>query len=288
MDVDEAAAELYGLPLGDFTAARDAMAKEVRSGGDKEAAAQIKALRKPNTAAWLANQLARANRSEIEALVNIGTQMHEATAAQDGARLRELTAERNDVINMLLAAGRKIAGPKVSADVIESLNQTLMAAVADPESAAELLSGQLTQGLTHVGFGVVSFSEPADVVSLSQARSARESAKKASATKSKATRKQAAQAPEKDPKHELAEADAALTAAEEQVAKLRSAFNEREEAVDAAAEEVKRLNNELKTAQTSLDEAQIEVEKVEDELDRARSEVEAASRHRRHLKLQIP
>lgn len=289
MDVDEAAADLYGLPLDEFTAARDAIAKRARVDGDKDVAAQIKSLRKPNTAAWLANQLVRAHRAEIEALVDIGAQMHEATAAHDGGRLRELTAERNDAINSLLANARGIAGPKVAADTIESLNQTLLAAVADPASGAELLSGRLTQALSHVGFGVVTFAEPADVVSLSDARSARESAKKAASTKtSKAARKPAEEVPAKDAKQELAEADAALTAAEERVAELRTKLTEREAAVDAAAEEVKRLNNELKAAQTSLDEAQIEVEKVEDALDHARSEVEAASRRRRHLKLQIP
>ena len=42
MDADE----LYRLPPEDFTAARDEAAKAARAAGDKEAAAELKALRR--------------------------------------------------------------------------------------------------------------------------------------------------------------------------------------------------------------------------------------------------
>ena len=50
---------LYGLPLEEFTKARDALARARAKEGDKEGAAPIKALRKPSVVAWGLNQLAR-------------------------------------------------------------------------------------------------------------------------------------------------------------------------------------------------------------------------------------
>ena len=52
----EIADELYALPLGEFTPARDARAKELK--GD-ELGPKVKALKKPATAAWVVNLLVR-------------------------------------------------------------------------------------------------------------------------------------------------------------------------------------------------------------------------------------
>jgi hypothetical protein len=49
--VDQTADELYGLPPGEFTSARDARVKELRADGDRDAATAVKALRKPTVAA---------------------------------------------------------------------------------------------------------------------------------------------------------------------------------------------------------------------------------------------
>src|SRR5439155_7398313 len=54
--VDAEVEALYGLPLDEFTRARDALAKERTRAGDKAAAADVKALRKPSLTAWALNQ----------------------------------------------------------------------------------------------------------------------------------------------------------------------------------------------------------------------------------------
>jgi hypothetical protein len=59
---DAEAERLYGLPLDEFTAARDARARELRRDGEREKAAEVAALRKPVLAAWLVNMLARDER----------------------------------------------------------------------------------------------------------------------------------------------------------------------------------------------------------------------------------
>ena len=54
MGVDEIAKRLYGLPLEEFTAARNDAAAELRKAGAKEDAEAVKALRKPSAPAGAA------------------------------------------------------------------------------------------------------------------------------------------------------------------------------------------------------------------------------------------
>src|SRR3712207_9525044 len=57
--------ELYGLPPDDFMPARTTYEQQARADGDRELAAEIKALGKPSTAAWVCNVLVRHHREEI-------------------------------------------------------------------------------------------------------------------------------------------------------------------------------------------------------------------------------
>src|ERR687892_248895 len=50
-------AALYRLPVAEFVAARDQLAKRLRSAGDREAARRVAALRRPSVSVWAANQL---------------------------------------------------------------------------------------------------------------------------------------------------------------------------------------------------------------------------------------
>src|ERR687891_633946 len=59
VDVDAAIADLYGLPLDEFTPARNELAKRLRGEGDRETAERVKELAKPSVAAWTVNQIAR-------------------------------------------------------------------------------------------------------------------------------------------------------------------------------------------------------------------------------------
>ncbi len=57
MGLEEELDRLYALPLNEFTAARDDVAKRLRGEGERELADEVKQLRKPPIAAWLVNQL---------------------------------------------------------------------------------------------------------------------------------------------------------------------------------------------------------------------------------------
>ena len=155
-EVEEAADQLYALSPREFTAARDARAKEAKDAGDKEAAAEIKALRKPTVTAWLANQLVRQHADEVRPLLELGSALREATATLSGPQLRELSRQRNDVVRALVRQARRLAadaGQPVSEDVARGLEETLNAALADPGQAELLLQGRLSVQLKHSGYG---------------------------------------------------------------------------------------------------------------------------------------
>jgi hypothetical protein len=106
VDVDAALQELYGLPPEEFTAARNELARATKAAGDTDASRQVKALRKPTLAAWLANQLVRAEPARVDELSQLGDDLRSAHQSRDGARLRQLTPRRHELVQDLVKVAR--------------------------------------------------------------------------------------------------------------------------------------------------------------------------------------
>ena len=156
MDVESVSDELYGLPLDQFTATRTVRQKQASSAGNKEVAAQIRRLVKPNLVAWLSNQLVRERAGEIGRLLELGAGLREATATLSGEQLRELSRQQRQVVNALVQQARRFAdavGRKVSSQTALGLEATLRAALADPDAAEALAAGRLTEGMHNSGLG---------------------------------------------------------------------------------------------------------------------------------------
>lgn len=151
---------LYGLPLDEFTKARDALAKARAKEQGKEAGAVVKALRKPSMVAWALNQLARSHPDEIEALVEAGARLRRAqTAALEGGdpdELREATKAEAGEVRALAGQARSLlaeAGRGGSPAQEDRLATTLRAAAVDELAADLLRRGVLTTELSPAGFG---------------------------------------------------------------------------------------------------------------------------------------
>src|SRR5260221_6788543 len=69
MDRERAIDELYARPAEEFVAARDELARALRSEGEREAADAVKRLRRPSHAAAIVNRLARDEPELAEALL---------------------------------------------------------------------------------------------------------------------------------------------------------------------------------------------------------------------------
>ncbi len=162
-DVESRIDELYALPLDRFIPERDALAKELRSAGDREAADVVKSQRKPVVAAWALNRLAREEPSGVQELAAVGERLRaaqqRALSGGDTETLRTATEERRALVARLAAASRAIleregTDPGPHAD---DLTNTLDAAVVVEEAAEALAVGRLTKALKPPsGFGDVS------------------------------------------------------------------------------------------------------------------------------------
>jgi hypothetical protein len=153
--IDDVADDLYALPADDFVAVRNDRAKTARAAGAREVAAAIAKLGKPNAAAWLANQLARAHADDVRALVDLGASMRDATASLDRDELRRLSTQQRQLMASLVREARAIAetaGVRPNEATIRGLEEILHAALAEPDAAEGLTAGRLTGTLRSSGF----------------------------------------------------------------------------------------------------------------------------------------
>jgi hypothetical protein len=158
--VAAAADELYSGDPAEFTDRRKALGDAARAAGDTAAAKRIAALRKPTRAAWVVNQLARADPGAPDRLAGLAAALREAEQAKDGSRLRELSAVRGPLVDSLTAQALAAAGvADPPSGLREEVTETLTSAIADPEVAAEFAAGTLTRAAQWAGFGLASFGE---------------------------------------------------------------------------------------------------------------------------------
>ncbi|WP_243060323.1 hypothetical protein [Nocardioides sp. SR21] len=148
---------LYGLPLPEFTPARDAKAKELKG---SDLAKQVKALKKPSTAAWVVNLLVRRETEQVEQVLSVGAALREAQANMSGDELRALTRQRRQLTAAVTTQARRVAkdaGAKVTEAVADQVEATLTAAMVDEQCGLAVRSGLLVAALTTTGL------DPADV-----------------------------------------------------------------------------------------------------------------------------
>lgn len=149
MDLDEALDRLYAAPLEEFTATRNALAKELGSEG-----AQVKALRKPNLAAWALNQVARKYGDELgelyEATERVRLAQRRVLSGGKPSALREATDERGKIVSWLTKQAGSIlneAGHSTAPSTLALVTGSLIAIAADEEGGELLRKGRLTREL---------------------------------------------------------------------------------------------------------------------------------------------
>jgi hypothetical protein len=152
--------ELYGLTPGEFTARRNQHAKDAKARGDKDLAAEITKLPKPSVAAWVINLLARQRPDIVDGVIQLGDALREAQEDFDRERLKDLSRQRQELLRSVATAGADLAesaGHRVPAAASAEVEQTLQAAMADPNAAAAVQSGRLIRTLASTGI------EPVDI-----------------------------------------------------------------------------------------------------------------------------
>ena len=171
-DLDAALAALYQLPLEQFVATRDQLARRLRAAGDRATARQVAGLRRPPVSAWAANQLAHAAPNAVAELLEAGAALRQAQqdalAGQPGAarQLRTATAHLRAAIARLSARAETLlvrAGHAASDATLTRLAATLQAAATGDEATrAALAQGRLPGDLDPAGFGLEVVPAPAE------------------------------------------------------------------------------------------------------------------------------
>src|SRR5262249_17449533 len=139
----------------EFTEHRKALAARARAAGDREAARQITALRKPTRAAWVVNQLVRAAPEAPGTLAGLAGRLRDAGPARDRLLPRAVSARPRTLIDDLSGQAFSAAGlPDPPPALRDEVTGTLAAALADPDVAADLAAGTVTRAATWSGFGL--------------------------------------------------------------------------------------------------------------------------------------
>lgn len=149
-DLGAALDDLYAVPLNRFTEKRNELARSLAPH-----AAAIKALKKPNTAAWAINQVVRAHPDEVEALFAATDRLrHAQRRVLSGGKatdLRGATDERNGIVALLTKLAETIlvaAGHAGSQSTLTAVSDSFVAVATDDTGAELLRKGRLTRELT--------------------------------------------------------------------------------------------------------------------------------------------
>jgi hypothetical protein len=226
----------------------------------------------------------------------LADQLRTAQERLSGEDLRTLGRQRQELVSGLVARARglaKDAGRSVTGSVLDTeVESSLRAALADPDVAREVLSGQLTHATEFTGFGAPSPAgdrgSKTTTKASGPARNQGKPGKAGTAKETAADRKRAeklARAQERlreakesleaaEDEHALAEnerkaTDGALTAAQERRDALRSQLDEAQAAQDEAAEKDEQARWRTRRAAAALKAAQAAVTRAREAADRA-------------------
>lgn len=247
-DLETRIDELYQLPPGEFTAARNSLAK-----GAGARAAEIKRLAKPAVPAWAVNQLFWKRRADYDALVKASAELRKVhTAVLGGQRgdIREATRAHDEAVDRALKSTLALMrdeGQPVTDTTRQAIQTTLRAL------PGEDAPGRLTHALQPGGFEMLAGLSVAPV-------------------KGGNFRAQPAPAPAK-PAKTAGRTDAAPK--KQQDARLRQ---QEKEAAAKAARELRLAEHEAQRQEFEAARAAREAEKAARAVERAREGVEAAQK----------
>jgi len=153
---------LYRLPLGEFTAVRNALAKQLQKKGDNDAADEVKALPKPSASAWAVNQLFAREPEGMRSLLAAGERARKALqhtlTAGDAETLRGALQEEREQRDKLRKRAAEILSEDLRApsqEILDRITVDLDALALSPGAAEEAERGWLSQDLEPPGFEVL-------------------------------------------------------------------------------------------------------------------------------------
>jgi hypothetical protein len=152
---------LYDLPLGEFTTARNALAKELRD-------PEIRKLKKPSVPAWAVNQLARRREVDMRRLIRAGEALErtqrDAVGGGDQKAFERARGDEREAVRKLRSEAAALLGADghpASDTNLERIARTLHAGASTEEGRTALREGRLTEELEPRGFEAFAGVTPA-------------------------------------------------------------------------------------------------------------------------------
>ncbi len=261
---------LYGLPLDEFTSARDESARRLRDEGRREDAAAVKALRKPSNPAWVVNRLAREHPGLIDDLLAAGRRLRDTQLSGAGGKLRDAMEEERVTLDRAMRNAEEIAthARLSTTATLQRVRETLHLAALDADVAADVKRGVLVREGRAAGFtGLAGFTAPP--------APAEPAAKRAPAKSDTATREPA--------KTTTVKKDAAKVD-ERRETKRRQQLAQARDKAAAAQRDLKAAERELADAGRALAAATRAHDRIQVRVDRTRARLETEQKRVDELK----
>ncbi len=247
MELADVAEELYQVAPEDFVASRTARQDEAKAAGDRALATDIGSLPKPSLAAWVCNLLVRAHHEEIRGLVELGGLLRDAQQNLAGDELRALNTQRGRLLDALTRQAAALArerGHRIGSGISTQVEETLRAAMADPEAGEALLTGRLSAPMSYSGLGAASVRPDLRLVpppkpekAAPPTRSASPRARETTAERRERAREEERKAAEERRRRELERAREAAAAAETAAQEAQAAADQQRREAEALAVE---------------------------------------------------
>lgn len=252
--------DLYGLPLDRFTEERNALAKQLRTDGQRDQATKVSKLRKPSVAAWAVNQLVRTQRRDIDSLFKAGDALQRAQSELlakrgDAGTLRKAVDAERVALERLVEKARGLLGAdghELTPAKLGQVSDTLHAAALDEDARAQARDGRLERELRHVGLGALTADAPAPRGQTKSKRSSKAAAGADEAKRRKASLSAARKA-EADARRRLERAVREVRAVEERHQRAELELQNADEALATAREAAEAAARQHKEAQQELD-----------------------------------
>ncbi|MEU0602287.1 hypothetical protein ABZ484_29245 [Streptomyces sp. NPDC006393] len=258
--------ELHTTPPADFVARREELAAALKADGRAEDARRIHGARRPTLAAWAANLLLRSRPEESRQFLELGEALREAYRTLDAAGLKELSAQRRQVVSGLSRQAAQLAqdsGHRLSDAVRQDVESTLLAVLTDPEAAEQWAGGRLHSALTPPSVFPASGVE-AGAAAPKRTRSVPGPARTATPSRRTAPKDELAER-RREREARLAAARKAAEEAERRLAALRTEQADTEAAARRARERRDRSQEQVSEAERRLHQAREDLSRAEDD-----------------------
>jgi len=289
LDREAAVDRLHSAPLEDFVEERKRLARQLRSAGDREAAAEVAAWPKPSAAAWALNHLVHEGAEAVGEWLAASEALRDASGGA-GGDLRAAMAEHRSATLHLVEAVRaevKPSGRPLSAAMLERVRALLQAATADASLAEALRAGRIGQerderedrpgaepaprapGEDRPGAAPVPMASGAKPADAQGAKRERAAAAKREAAIAREERAKAAARAELERRVEEASADVERLQAEAE--RCAGASDSAHERLEEAERALRRSKSEAKAARAAAKDAATSLTNAERDLERLRA-----------------